>query len=154
MRWLLWTFVHIITIIRQHLLFDLYNFRFSLHSMSFTRYRVFLQFIVTFAVLACVPTLYFLNEHAKIDKRALQTVEQNNIHKLEYAKAELQVSVDQIITAASSLSNNGLLHQAILNPTQENLQNVSYLWLLVAKNPRCLFTIALYRQPRDGKNPH
>lgn len=101
--------------------------------MSFTRYRVFLQFIVTFAVLACVPTLYFLNEHAKIDKRALQTVEQNNIHKLEYAKAELQVSVDQIITAASSLSNNGLLHQAILNPTQENLQNVSYLWLLVAK---------------------
>lgn len=69
----------------------------------------------------------------KIDKRALQTVEQNNIHKLEYAKAELQVSIDQIITAASSLSNNGLLHQAILNPTQENLENVSYLWLLVAK---------------------
>ncbi len=101
--------------------------------MSFTRYKVCLQFIVTFAVLACVPTLYFLNEHAKIDKRALQTVEQNNIHKLEYAKAELQVSVDQIITAASSLSNNGLLHQAILNPTQENLENVSYLWLLVAK---------------------
>lgn len=101
--------------------------------MSFTRYKVILQFMITFCTLACVPTLYFYHEYGKITNEALVTVEKNNAHKLEYAKTELQVSLDKIRTSVQFLSQNRLLNQALLDPTDANVSSLVDFWLLVAQ---------------------
>ncbi|WP_306439763.1 sensor domain-containing diguanylate cyclase [Vibrio japonicus] len=64
------------------------------------------------------------------------TVEKSNLHKLEYSKTELQVSLDRIDTSVHFLAQNGLLHQAILNPTNENISALSDFWLLVARTQK------------------
>lgn len=104
--------------------------------MFFTRYKVVLQFLITFLTLAFVPTLYFYNEYGKITNEALLTVEKNNLHKLEYSKTELQASFDRIDTSVQFLARNGILHQAILDPTEKNISALSDFWLLVTRTQK------------------
>lgn len=101
--------------------------------MSFPRYKLLLQFIVTFCVLAFVPSLYFYSENIKISERTASAVEQENRNKLEYSKAELQVTLSKIKTSLRSLSSNGLLNQALLTPNDSNLNMLKDFWLLVTQ---------------------
>ncbi len=104
--------------------------------MLFTRYKVILHFLITFLTLSCVPSLYFYNEYGKITNEAIQSVERYNLQRLEYSKTELQVSFDRINTSIRFLSQNGLLHQAVLNPTKDNISALSDFWLLVARTQK------------------
>lgn len=101
--------------------------------MSFTRYKLAFQFVVTFFVLSLVPALYFYSEYKKIDIQAVNAVEQSNRNKLEYASAELQTTLTKINLSLRSLSTNGLFNQALLKPSESNINALKDFWLLVTQ---------------------
>ncbi|KHT47411.1 diguanylate cyclase [Vibrio sinaloensis] len=101
--------------------------------MLSSRYKLVLQFFVTFCALAIVPSLYFYSESQKIHDTAAVAVEQSNRNKLEYSKAELQVTLTKINTSLRSLASNGLFNQAIVSPTESNLNALKEFWLLVTQ---------------------
>lgn len=99
--------------------------------MKLLRFKVPIQFIVTFCILAFVPTLYFYSESVKLTQQAVIAVEQKNRNKLEYSKAELQTTLVKITHSIRSLSSNGLFNQAVTSPTEFNLNSLKDFWLLV-----------------------
>ncbi|WP_394145012.1 sensor domain-containing diguanylate cyclase [Vibrio atypicus] len=101
--------------------------------MSFTRYKLAFQFVVTFFALSLVPALYFYSEYKKIDIQAVNAVEQSNRNKLEYASAELQTTLTKINLSLRSLSTNGLFNQALLKPSESNINALKDFWLLVTQ---------------------
>ncbi|EGA70820.1 sensory box/GGDEF family protein-like protein [Vibrio sinaloensis DSM 21326] len=101
--------------------------------MPAPRFKLAIQFLLTFCVLSLVPMLYFYGEFEEIDQETLITVEQDNRYKLEYSKAELLTTLSQINTSLRSLSSNGLFNQAIINPSEANLDALKDFWLLVSQ---------------------
>ncbi|MCG9580696.1 diguanylate cyclase [Vibrio tubiashii] len=95
--------------------------------------KIVFQFIAVFCALSFVPFLYFYTQLSLVDQQTEQYVEQLNRNKLEYSKVELQTSLQKISTSLRYLSNNGVLNQAILKPTRENLDALEEFWLLIAR---------------------
>ncbi|KJY83848.1 diguanylate cyclase [Vibrio galatheae] len=97
------------------------------------RPKIIIQFATVFCALAFVPFLYFYTQFTHIEQKTLEYVEQLNRNKLEYSKVELQTSLLKIGASLRYLSNNGMLSQAILRPTDENLDALKEFWLLIAR---------------------
>lgn len=101
--------------------------------MPAPRYKLVFQFLFTFFVLSLVPMLYFHGEFEEIEQKVIASVEQESRNKLEYSKAELISTLDKIHTSLQSLASNGLFNQAVLNPTETNLDALEDFWLLVSQ---------------------
>lgn len=95
--------------------------------------KLIIQFTLVFCAMSLVPFLYFYTQFNQVVDKTEQFVEQLNRNKLEYAKAELQTSLQQISSSLRYLSNNGMLNQAISDPNKENLDALEQFWLLIAR---------------------
>ncbi|MEZ8100855.1 sensor domain-containing diguanylate cyclase [Vibrio bivalvicida] len=95
--------------------------------------KIIFQFLAVFCALSFVPFLYFYTQFSLVNQQTQQYVERLNRNKLEYSKVELQTSLQKIGSSLRYLSNNGMLNQAIMNPTRENLDALEEFWLLIAR---------------------
>lgn len=96
-------------------------------------YKILFQFIAVFCALSFVPFLYFHTQFSMVEAQTQQHVEQLNRNKLEYSKVELQTTVLKVTASLRYLSNNRMLNQAILDPTQKNFTLLEEFWLLIAR---------------------
>lgn len=95
--------------------------------------KLFIQFTLVFCAMSLVPFLYFYTQFNQLNSKTEQFVEQLNRNKLEYAKAELQTSLQQMTSSLRYLSNNGMLNQTITDPSNENIDSLEQFWLLIAR---------------------
>lgn len=95
--------------------------------------KFLLQSIAVFSVLAFVPFLYFYSQFTQIDDKTELHIEQINRNKLEYAKVELQNSLQKMSESLRYLSHNNILLQALINPTETNTEALQNFWLLIAR---------------------
>ncbi|MFM2586795.1 GGDEF domain-containing protein [Vibrio sp. TBV020] len=95
--------------------------------------KFILQSIAVFSVLAFVPFLYFYNQYSLISVKTELHIEQLNRNKLEYAKVELQASLQKMSESLRYLSHNNILIQAVTNPTKPNTEALQDFWLLIAR---------------------
>lgn len=95
--------------------------------------KLFIQFTLVFCAMSLVPFLYFYTQFNQLNSKTEQFVEQLNRNKLEYAKAELQTSLQQMTSSLRYLSNNGMLNQTITDPSDENIDSLEQFWLLIAR---------------------
>ncbi|EEX94088.1 sensory box/GGDEF family protein [Vibrio orientalis CIP 102891 = ATCC 33934] len=95
--------------------------------------KFLLQSIAVFSVLAFVPFLYFYSQFTQIDDKTELHIEQINRNKLEYAKVELQNSLQKMSESLRYLSHNNILLQALINPTETNTEALQDFWLLIAR---------------------
>lgn len=96
-------------------------------------YKLVIQSLLVLCALAFVPFLYFYNQFAQIEVQTEKHVEQLNSNKLEYAKAELQMSMRKVSTSLRYLSHNNILIKAVRDPSSENLDALEDFWLLIAR---------------------
>jgi diguanylate cyclase (GGDEF)-like protein/PAS domain S-box-containing protein len=95
--------------------------------------KLLLQFLLVFCAMSLVPFLYFYTQFGQLEEKTQQFVEQLNRNKLEYAKVELQTSLQQMTSSLRYLSTNGMINQAINDPSLENLDALEQFWLLIAR---------------------
>ncbi|MGD8116688.1 sensor domain-containing diguanylate cyclase [Vibrio sp. TRT 29B02] len=95
--------------------------------------KLFIQFTLVFCAMSLVPFLYFYTQFNQLNSKTEQFVEQLNRNKLEYAKAELQTSLQQMTSSLRYLSNNGMINQTITDPSNENIDSLEQFWLLIAR---------------------
>lgn len=96
-------------------------------------YKYLAQWLLVCAVLGIVPLLYFVHEFDKTQQQTLQLIEQKNHSQLEYHKHELLAAISNVYKSTEVLSTNGMLYNALRDPTELNIEALQDLWVLTTR---------------------
>ncbi|MDN3611683.1 diguanylate cyclase [Vibrio ostreicida] len=93
-------------------------------------FRILVQFSLVFALLAIVPSLYFISELTQAKQSTEQHLDLLAESKLSDTRSALVAQSNNILNSIKRLSNNGLFLRAVAEPSQQHRQALEDSWRL------------------------